>query len=294
MITSRKIDKAYAGQMIAAIIGKNRGMRFCFTWRRYLAAAVLLAAMVPAQMFAAGVRHIGTQTRVRSVVRADSKSGRLVRAYVVSPKPVIAKVVSQTLRDGEALNAATEGTALADLVDSVARKYDVDPLLVHSVIQVESGYNPYAVSNKGAQGLMQLMPGTARRFGVKNSFDTVENLEGGVRYLKYLDSLFPSDIRLTLAAYNAGEGAVWKYRNNIPPYRETEQYVYKVGTRYGKALRAAEKAKAAKPVAQAQAAPAALEPAYARVESFVDANGRLHLRTADRASGQGSNSVSTP
>ncbi len=109
------------------------------------------------------------------------------------------------------------------------------------MIQVESNYNPYAVSPKGAQGLMQLMPETARRFGVRNTFDIKENIEGGVRYLKYLGTLFPEDPRLTIAAYNAGEGAVWKYGNSIPPYRETEQYVDRVGKRYGQARRAAEK-----------------------------------------------------
>jgi soluble lytic murein transglycosylase-like protein len=129
---------------------------------------------------------------------------------------------------------------------------------------------------------MQLMPETARRFGVKNTFNATENIEGGVRYLKYLDSLFPNDIRLTLAAYNAGEGAVWKYGNNIPPYRETEEYVYKVGRRYGKALReATQKAarkKATTSVAQTPP-PVPAEPSYGRLESYVDSDGRLYLRT---------------
>ena len=163
-----------------------------------------------------------------------------------------------------------------DLVEAVAKQYDVDPLLVHSVIQVESSYNPYAVSIKGAQGLMQLMPATARRFGVRNSFDVKENIEGGVRYLKYLDSLFPNDRNLTIAAYNAGEGAVWKYGNKVPPYRETEQYVQRVGRKYGKARREADQKKAsAVPVVQtAQSS----EPPQTPVEAFVDSEGRLHLR----------------
>jgi soluble lytic murein transglycosylase-like protein len=193
----------------------------------------------------------------------------------VNPRLIPAKVVSGQATESAAIPASAP---LSELVESVATKYEVDPLLVHSVIQVESGYNPYAVSHRGAQGLMQLM-------------DALQNLEGGVRYLKYLDSLFPNDIRLTLAAYNAGEGAVWKYGNNIPPYRETEQYVYKVGTRYGKAVRQSKKTKPI--VAQQPSTPVTLEPAYAHVESFVDANGRLHLRTAPRAS-EGLNTVSTP
>ena len=290
MIPSRRNGKPYTKQMIAAIITKNRGMRNCFSPRRCLAACAL-AVMAAGTAFASDVRHVGTQqVRVRSVVRADAKSGRLVRSYLVNPRIVPAKAVNE---DTSGVAVPAEGP-ISELVESVARKHDVDPLLVHSVIQVESGYNPKAVSNKGAQGLMQLMPATARRFGVTNSFDAVQNLEGGVRYLKYLDSLFPSDLRLTLAAYNAGEAAVWKYGNNIPPYRETEQYVYKVGTRYGKAVRQAEKTKKAKPVAQQAQLPVNVEPSYAHVESFVDANGRLHLRTAENTASEHAGTVSTP
>src|SRR5262245_59696725 len=178
--------------MIAAIIKQNRGMRFCFNTAGSFALLVMTALQPVAN--AADVRHIGTQTRIRSVVRADSKTGRLVRSYVVSPKVIVLKPVS------EAAGIQSEERASVDeLVATLAKKYEVDPLLVHSMIQVESGYNPYAVSPKGAQDLMQLMPDTARRFGVNNTFDTKDNLEGGVRYLKYLDSLFPNDIRLTLA-----------------------------------------------------------------------------------------------
>lgn len=252
--------------MIASIIDKNRGMRFCSKSGWFLVVAV--AAMI-APAYAASGKHVGQPMRVRSVVRADAKTGRLIRAIVVTPRVVMPRAVSDSQETPVEL-------PVAELVETMAKKYDVDPLLVHSVIQAESAYNPYAVSHKGAQGLMQLMPGTAHRFGVKNTFDSRENIEGGVRYLKYLDSLFPNDIRLTLAAYNAGEGAVWKYRNNIPPYRETEQYVYKVGTRYGKALRDAEKKKARQPVT---VNPRPVEPSYARVESYVDSDGRLHLRT---------------
>jgi soluble lytic murein transglycosylase-like protein len=210
---------------------------------------------------------------VRSVVRADAH-GRLVRTVIVSARAT--KPVTAGQADGPELPQAPEIASVPDLVEAAAKRYDVDPLLVHSVIQVESSYNPYAVSAKGAQGLMQLMPATARRFGVRNSFDVKENIEGGVRYLKYLDSLFPNDRRLTLAAYNAGEGAVWKYGNKVPPYRETEQYVQRVGMKYGKARRQAEqkKAPAADIVQTAQSA----EPQQAPVQAFVDSEGRLHLR----------------
>ena len=123
------------------------------------------------------------------------------------------------------------------MVEKAARDNNVDPLLVHSVIQVESNYNPYAVSPKGAEGLMQLMPPTARELGVSNSFDPRQNIEAGVRYLKYLQDLYKDD-RLALAAYNAGPGAVDKYKW-IPPYPETQDYVNRVGQQYGAAKKAA-------------------------------------------------------
>ena len=125
------------------------------------------------------------------------------------------------------------------LVAEAAKNFDVNPLLVDSVIQVESNYNPFAVSPKGAQGLMQLMPGTAQRFGVTDSFDPKQNIEAGVRYLKFLQDTFQDD-RLAIAAYNAGEKAVAKYKD-VPPYPETVSYVAKVGKKYGQAKRAAVK-----------------------------------------------------
>ena len=158
------------------------------------------------------------------------------------PRPHQARSTAETSADAQSCQPQ-EIASVPDLVEAAAKQYDVDPLLVHSVIQVESNYNPYAVSPKGAQGLMQLMPATARRFGVRNSFDVKENIEGGVRYLKYLGLAVPERPRLTIAAYNAGEGAVWKYGNKVPPYRETEQYVQRVGRKYGKARREAEQKK---------------------------------------------------
>src|SRR5713226_8857053 len=171
--------------------------------------------------------------RLVSVVHADARTGRLVRSIVVTSKPVPSKVVSNQPMDIEELApaAAAPDSAVRTLVEETAKNFDVSPALVDSVIQVESNYNPNAISPKGAQGLMQLMPATARRFGVKNSFDAKQNIEGGVRYLKFLQQTFKDD-RLALAAYNAGEGAVNKY-GNVPPYPETMKYVDKVGKKYG-------------------------------------------------------------
>jgi len=117
---------------------------------------------------------------------------------------------------------------LTPLIRQQARQFKVDPSLVMAVIHAESYYDKNAISRAGAVGLMQLMPATAKRFGVSNRKDAAQNIQGGVRYLKYLLELFDFNIRLTLAAYNAGESAVKKYENKIPPYKETQHYVKKV------------------------------------------------------------------
>lgn len=120
------------------------------------------------------------------------------------------------------------------MVAEAARRNDVDAALLHAVITAESAYNPRAVSPKGATGLMQLMPATARRLGVDNAYDPNQNILGGARYLKELLQRFDNDLSLTLAAYNAGEQAVIRYGNRIPPYRETRGYVARVLDLYRK------------------------------------------------------------
>jgi soluble lytic murein transglycosylase-like protein len=224
-------------------------MRFCSHLACAGFAAVLLAAAPPAERAA----------QLNSVVRPDPKTGRLVRKVTVAAGAARGASVSKVV-----------GEAVSDYVDETAERYEVDPLLVRSVIAVESNYDPLAVSPKGARGLMQLMPQTARRLAVKDSFDALQNIDGGVRYLKYLLTVFgDEDPRLALAAYNAGEGAVVRH-GGVPPYRETRQYVERVGRKYDEAKRAAEangRAKRPKP------------PEYPPIEQYVDTEGRLHLRT---------------
>jgi soluble lytic murein transglycosylase-like protein len=117
-----------------------------------------------------------------------------------------------------------------EIIERYSARYGVDPVLVRAVIQVESDFNPNCVSHKGARGLMQLMPGTAKRYGVTNVNDPEQNIHGGIRYLAYLLQLFGDKPR-ALAAYNAGEGAVLKY-GGIPPYEETSTYVVRALTVY--------------------------------------------------------------
>ena len=118
-------------------------------------------------------------------------------------------------------------TRYSQEIREIAARHRVDADLVEAVIRVESAFNPRAVSNKGAQGLMQLMPRTASALGVRNVFDPYQNIEGGVRHLRYLLDRYPGNVPLALAAYNAGEKAVDQYRG-IPPYGETTQYVQKI------------------------------------------------------------------
>jgi hypothetical protein len=120
----------------------------------------------------------------------------------------------------------------ADLINAIATQNGVDPALVKAIIRAESGFDQRAVSRKGAQGLMQLMPQTADRYAVGDAFDPADNIRGGVRYLKFLQDLFPGQLHLAVAAYNAGENAVLRYAG-IPPYAETRDYVSRVFRFYG-------------------------------------------------------------
>src|SRR3954471_16796487 len=125
------------------------------------------------------------------------------------------------------------------LIVEAAKKFDVDAALVSAVIKAESDFNARQASNKGARGLMQLMPATATRYGVTNSYDPTANVYGGVRYLKWLLETFEGNADFAVAAYNAGEGNVWKY-NGVPPFRETINYINRIARHVRKAMPAAE------------------------------------------------------
>ncbi|MBA4141597.1 MAG: lytic transglycosylase domain-containing protein [Nitrosospira sp.] len=114
------------------------------------------------------------------------------------------------------------------IIEEVARMYALESALIHAVVVTESAYNPNAVSKKGAAGLMQLMPGTAQRYGVTDRFDPAQNLHAGARYLRDLLKMFGGNVSLALAAYNAGENNVIKYGHRIPPFQETRNYVPRV------------------------------------------------------------------
>jgi soluble lytic murein transglycosylase-like protein len=130
------------------------------------------------------------------------------------------------------LDGFTTGDAQVDgfIVDS-GKRNGVDPVLLYAIMHQESTFKPRATSPKGARGLMQLMPPTARRFGVTNIYDPRQNIEGGARYMSFLLNYF-GDVKLALAGYNAGEGAVEKYGRQVPPYQETQEYVRRIYRRY--------------------------------------------------------------
>lgn len=147
----------------------------------------------------------------------------------VAPTALITPLASGS----SSLHGYTTGSAEIDgyLIKSGTNN-GLDPLLLYSIMHQESSFKLHAVSPKGARGLMQLMPGTASRFGVVNIFDPKQNIEGGARYVRFLLDLFDGDIQLALAGYNAGEGAVQKYGWRIPPYAETQEYVRRISRRY--------------------------------------------------------------
>ncbi len=132
------------------------------------------------------------------------------------------------------VNLAKRQEKYGDIIKTAAARNKLPNALVHAVITAESAYNPKAISKAGAVGMMQLMPATAERYGVKDSKDAEANIAGGTKYLRDLLEMFDNDTRLALAAYNAGEGAVMKYGNKIPPYKETQHYVAKVLSYYKK------------------------------------------------------------
>jgi hypothetical protein len=222
---------------------------------------MLLTATAFSQGSARSFDNFDTATGVNVILPPAPPAPKLVkkknaqgRWVVVIEDKLVKKTVSskpvQSVSDGMAtregglsaklvmgtstqLKGFTTGDPVVDsyIIDS-SRRYAIDPLLIYSQMHQESTFKSRAMSPKGARGLMQLMPGTAHRFGVENIWDAKQNIEGGVKYMRWLLDMFGGDLNLALAGYNAGEGAVMKYGNQIPPYRETQEYVRRISSRY--------------------------------------------------------------
>lgn len=221
---------------------------------------LIAGCLVPAGAGVLAAAGPGGAASVRTVVKTDPQQ-RLVRQLAVVPAPGTSR------RDALAALGMSPDD-IKQLIHRLATENEIDPTLVEAVVHVESGYDPFAVSPKGARGLMQLMPQTARGLSVRNSFSPIENIEGGVRHLKTLLVRFGGDTEKAVAAYNAGAGAVERH-GGVPPYRETTEYVAKVGRKWKQAR---EKA--------AQSTPEQRPLRQPRLETFEDAEGRLHVRAA--------------
>jgi hypothetical protein len=183
--------------------------------------------------FSSGVR---IETPSVTIGNTGIRKGRRSGATSITGSSVLSSRLSYSsglaMTASSSLDGFTTGDARVDslIVDSATRN-GIDPVLIYATMHQESSFKPRAMSHKGARGLMQLMPGTAARFGVTNIWDPRQNIEGGARYMRFLLNLFGGDVALTLAGYNAGEGAVLKY-GRIPPYNETQEYVRRITKRY--------------------------------------------------------------
>ena len=180
--------------------------------------------------FASGVRIEVPQL---TVGKTGARKGRRNSLTGLKVQPTLAYSSGLAMTSSSSLDGFTTGDAKIDsiIVDSASRN-GIDPVLIYATMHQESSFKPKAMSYKGARGLMQLMPGTAARFGVTNIWDPRQNIEGGARYMRFLMDMFGGDVALTLAGYNAGEGAVMKYGGRIPPYDETQEYVRRITKRY--------------------------------------------------------------
>jgi soluble lytic murein transglycosylase-like protein len=183
--------------------------------------------------FATGIKLETQPKQVPSPKQSRNKRGG---AHHSASAAAINTIIDQKMTDirvSNSLAGYTTGNSAVDsfIVDS-GKRHSVDPLLLYSIMHQESTFKARALSNKGARGLMQLMPGTAVRFGVTSIWDPRQNIEGGTRYMRFLLDKFGGNVPLALAGYNAGEGAVMKYGNRIPPYNETQEYVRRISKRY--------------------------------------------------------------
>jgi soluble lytic murein transglycosylase-like protein len=169
----------------------------------------------------------------KALADARAKVEQVASEIAAANKPVIAPNVVTDIASSDR-PWSTGNTKIDGLIRYYGAEHGVDPYLIYCLMSQESSFTTGATSPKGAQGLMQLMPGTAARYGVTNPYDVAQNIKGGTRYLKDLLKMFNGRVDLALAGYNAGEGAVMKYGNTVPPYSETRNYVRLILQRYAK------------------------------------------------------------
>lgn len=208
---------------LSALVSSGSAMKFVFAIV-FLVLLPAAAARAQSQPLSPPERPPVPLTDTDQQRARDEQLAKLKKKPDVESKKVLIPIT----------HISTGNAALDQLVLEAADRYKLDPCLLVSVMSMESGFNRLAVSPKGAVGLMQLMPATAVRFGVRNMFDARENVMGGASYLRWLLDRFAGDVRLALAGYNAGEGAVELYGNKIPPFLETRNYVQAIYSRYSR------------------------------------------------------------
>jgi hypothetical protein len=187
----------------------------------------------PAGLEAEGLKTSQTNAGTRNAtIEAGADLMRPVRLATQPPLEDTTRL--NKAADWGTARVSTGNSQVDELMAQSARRNGVDQRLLYAMMKQESSFNPRALSYKGARGLMQLMPATAARFGVTDIYDPAQNIEGGARYVRFLLDTFNGDVELALAGYNAGENAVLRYGNRIPPYRETQDYVQKISAHYAR------------------------------------------------------------
>ena len=208
-------------------------MRLSFPKYFFAASLILLAASVPAR-----ADYVVLRSGARLNVTGYEILGDRYRLHLqggvaeVSVKDIVAIEPEEIFEPST--EPLTDKTPFQKLIRDAAARYNLDPTLIHSVISIESNFDPKAVSRKNARGLMQLMPRTAELMGVKDAFDPGQNIDGGSHYLSDLLKKYKNDITLALAAYNAGPDTVDRYGRRVPPYLETMKYVQRIAKTYAK------------------------------------------------------------
>lgn len=218
----------------SAVFAQNRSRVFDnFDTSRGVQVVSSTVAPITERRTKTGVKKTAMVTpKVSSKNNTKNNVARVEESYALKDKKS-ADYTKMLMAAGSSMKGFTTGSLEYDsyIVDS-SRRYNIDPLLIYAQMHQESSFKLKATSYKGASGLMQLMPATARRFGVTEIYNPKQNIEAGVRYMRWLLNTFNGDVNLALAGYNAGEGAVMKYGWQIPPYRETQEYVRRISARY--------------------------------------------------------------
>ncbi|HUJ18857.1 MAG TPA: lytic transglycosylase domain-containing protein [Nitrospirota bacterium] len=193
-----------------------------------IAAAAALIACLPLAQARADIFQYTDENGVLNFtnVNGDGRKHKRVRSEPAQAGPATTQAPAGKPTPSH-LSSSNIPSVYLDIINSACERHGVDPSLVHAIVKVESDFNPYATSNKGAMGLMQLMPETAVNMNVRNTFNPAENIDGGVKYLRYLIDRYEGNLSLALAAYNSGETAVRKW-GTIPPFKETQSYVQRI------------------------------------------------------------------